>query len=77
MKPLGKRLYCKEIVETTTKSGIIIEQPTDKAKKYQVLAVGDGIDDIKVDDIVYTNKYVGSEFDGNMVINYNDVLGKE
>ena len=78
MKPTNNRILCKEIIEETTKSGIILTVKDEtKAKRYKVLSVADNIKDIKVDDVVYCGKYAGTPFEDCMIINYTDILGIE
>ena len=65
--PLGDRVVLKQLVaEETTKSGIVIPgQEKEKPQQAEVIAVGPGTDDVKMevevgDKIIYS-KYSGTE----------------
>ena len=76
MKPINKKLLCKEIIETTTKTGIILTTLDDtKGKKYKVIDVSDDINDIVIGDVVVCSKYAGASFGDMMIIGYSDILG--
>ena len=65
--PLGDRVVLKQLIaEETTKSGIVIPgQEKEKPQQAEVIAVGPGTDDVKMevevgDKIIYS-KYSGTE----------------
>lgn len=63
MKSIGKRILIDPTpIETTTKSGIILQpKAEDKPSKGKVVSVGGEVKEIKEGDIVHFNKHVGIE----------------
>ncbi|NPA66372.1 MAG: co-chaperone GroES [Epsilonproteobacteria bacterium] len=80
-KPLGDRLLVERVEETnTTASGIIIpDNAKEKPSEGKVLAIGNDVEEVKVDDIVVFGKYSGTDLvlDGKeyLVLEVSDVLG--
>jgi len=80
-KPLGDRLLVERVEETnTTASGIIIpDNAKEKPSRAKVLAIGNDVEDINVDDIVVFGKYAGTELSLDskeyLVLEVSDVLG--
>ena len=80
-QPLGKRVLIERVEEaTTTASGIIIpDNAKEKPLNGKVIAVGNKVKVISVDDIVVFGKYAGSELtlDGKeyLVMDDKDILG--
>ena len=80
-KPLGERLLVERVEETnTTASGIIIpDNAKEKPSEGKVLAIGNEVEDVKVDDIVVFGKYSGTEIvlDSKeyLILDLSDVLG--
>ncbi|AQW81229.1 co-chaperone GroES [Campylobacter pinnipediorum] len=80
-QPLGKRVLVERVEETkTTASGIIIpDNAKEKPLNGKVLAIGNEIENIKVEDNIVFAKYSGTEItlDGKtyLVLNLDDVLG--
>lgn len=81
IKPIGKRVLIKQTEqEEVTKSGIILtgsetkEQPTTG----DVIAVGNGIEEIKVGDKIIYEKYTGTEVkDGDityLILDIDNIL---
>jgi chaperonin GroES len=87
LKPLGDRVLVKRIdEEETTAGGIIIpDSAKEKAQTGAVLAVGAGKKDadgnsfpleVRVGDIVYFGKYVGTEAGkDHLIIREDEILG--
>ena len=71
MKSIGKRILIDpKPMENKTKSGIIIpDSPIkgDKPSKGKVISIGKEVKEIKIEDIVHFNKYVGIEIELNEV----------
>ena len=86
IKPLADRVLIKmKECEETTKSGIILSSSVkEKPQIAEVIAVGPGTEDIKMDvkvgDKVIINKYSGTEvkFEGTeyTIVKQSDVLAK-
>jgi len=80
-QPLGDRLLVERVEEpTTTASGIIIpDNAKEKPSRGKVLAIGNDVEDVNVDDTVVFGKYAGTDLvlDGNeyLVLEVSDVLG--
>ena len=89
IKPLGDRVLVEPIEETETKKGgiIIPDSAKEKPQESKVIALGTGkIDDngkkvafeVKVGDIVLTNKYGGTEIKIDdveyKILNQDDIL---
>jgi chaperonin GroES len=80
-KPLGDRLLVERVEEaTTTASGIIIpDNAKEKPSRGKVLAIGNDVEDVNVDDIVVFGKYAGTDLvlDDReyLVLEVSDVLG--
>lgn len=79
--PYGKRLTIERTeVEERTQGGIYVPDSVrekEKPKKGKVLAVGDGIFDIQVGDVVIFGKYAGLEVDDVLILKIDDVHGVE
>lgn len=87
LKPLGDRVLVKRIEgEEKTASGIIIpDVAKEKAQTGAVLAVGPGRKDadghvipldVKIGDVVYFGKYVGTEAgNDHLIIREDEILG--
>lgn len=81
LKPLGNRVLVKQTEEETkTSSGIIIpDSSTEKPRNGKVVAIGDEVKNIAVDDIIVFGKFAGSEYKQDdekyLIINGDDVLG--
>ncbi len=80
-KPLGDRLLVERVEEeNTTASGIIIpNNAKEKPSKAKVLAIGEEVETIHVNDIVVFGKYAGTELSLDdkeyLVLEISDVLG--
>ena len=80
-KPLGDRVLVQRVEEnTTTASGIIIpDNAKEKPSRAKVIAVGNEVEEIAVDDTVVFGKYAGTELvlDGTeyLVLETSDILG--
>lgn len=80
-KPLGDRLLVERVEETnTTASGIIIpDNAKEKPSRAKVLAIGNDVEDINIDDIVVFGKYAGVELSLDskeyLVLEVSDILG--
>jgi chaperonin GroES len=80
-KPLGDRLLVQRVEETnTTASGIIIpDNAKEKPSRAKVLAIGNDVEDINIDDIVVFGKYAGVELSLDskeyLVLEVSDILG--
>jgi chaperonin GroES len=81
-KPLGQRVLVKiQEPETTTASGIIIPDNASKEKPTQakVLATGEEVKNIEIDNIVVYGKYSGTELTLDnidyLVLEIKDILG--
>ena len=80
-KPIGLRILVERVEETnTTASGIIIpDNAKEKPSRAKVLAIGNDVEDINVDDIVVFGKYAGTELSLDskeyLVLEVSDVLG--
>jgi chaperonin GroES len=80
-KPLGDRLLVKRVEEaTTTASGIIIpDNAKEKPSRANVIAVGEEVEGVNVDDTVVFGKYSGTELsldgDDYLVLELSDILG--
>ena len=80
-KPLGDRLLVERVEETnTTASGIIIpDNAKEKPSRAKVLAIGNDVEDINMDDIVVFGKYAGVELSLDskeyLVLEVSDILG--
>ncbi|AQW86143.1 10 kD chaperonin (cpn10) [Campylobacter pinnipediorum subsp. caledonicus] len=80
-QPLGKRVLVERVEETkTTASGIIIpDNAKEKPLNGKVLAIGNEIENIKVEDNIVFAKYSGTEITLDsktyLVLNLDDVLG--
>ncbi len=80
-KPLGDRLLVERVEEeNTTASGIIIpDSAKEKPLKAKVLAIGNDVDDVNIDDIIVFGKYTGTELSLDdkeyLVLEVSDVLG--
>ena len=62
-KPYKNRILVERVEEETTDTGIIVTTSASKDRPLEgtVVAVGDEVDDIKVGDKIYFNKYSGSD----------------
>jgi len=62
-KPYKNRILVKRKEEKTTASGIIVATDASREKPLQgtVMATGKEVEDIKVGDTVYFNRYSGSD----------------
>jgi len=80
-KPLGDRLLIQRVEEAnTTASGIIIpDNAKEKPSKGKVIAIGNEVEDISVDDTVVFGKYSGNEIslDGEeyLIMESSDIFG--
>ncbi len=80
-KPLGDRLLVERVEEVnTTASGIIIpDNAKEKPSRGKVLAIGNDVEDVNVDDVVVFGKYSGTELvledKEYLVLEVSDVLG--
>jgi len=80
-KPLGDRLLIQRVEESnTTASGIIIpDNAKEKPSKGKVIAIGNEVEDISVDDTVVFGKYSGNEIsiDGEeyLIMESSDIFG--
>ena len=80
-QPLGDRLLVQRVeVSTTTASGIIIpDSAKEKPLEGKVIAIGNDVEDVAVDDIVVFGKYTGTEIvldgDDYLILELSDVLG--
>lgn len=84
IKPLGSRVVIKEMMaEEKTSSGIVlVASAQEKPQMAEVLAVGPGTDDVKMElkvgDKVIFSKYAGTEvkFNGEevMIMDQRDIL---
>ena len=80
-KPLGDRVLVERVEEsTTTASGIIIpDNAKEKPSEAKVLAIGNDVEDVKVDDIVVFGKYSGTEITLDskeyLILEVSDILG--
>jgi chaperonin GroES len=80
-KPLGDRLLIQRVEEAnTTASGIIIpDNAKEKPSKGKVIAVGNEVEEISVDDTVVFGKYSGNEItiDGTeyLIMESSDIFG--
>ena len=82
--PLGDRVVLKQLeAETTTKSGIVLtSQSQEKPQEAEVIAVGPGTDDVKMEvkvgDKVIYSKYAGTqvklEGEEYIIVKQSDVL---
>ena len=82
--PLGDRVVLKQFeAEETTKSGIILSAKSqEKPQEAEVIAVGPGTDDVKMEvkvgDVVIYSRYAGTEvkLDGEeyIVVRQADIL---
>lgn len=65
----GYVLLHPEKKETTTASGIIIETDKDETTAYGiVVALGEGVAEVEINERVFYNKYMGEEIDDNQVV---------
>jgi chaperonin GroES len=69
VKPFGNKVLVTEAEqENTTESGIVLTGKTGETKAAKVLAVGPGVKEVKVDDVVYLDWGKGSPVKiGNML----------
>jgi chaperonin GroES len=80
-KPLGDRLLVKRVEEaTTTASGIIIpDNAKEKPSRGSVIAIGDEVEGVSVNDTVVFGKYAGTELNLDseeyLVLELSDILG--
>jgi chaperonin GroES len=80
-KPLGERVLVERVEEAkTTASGIIIpDNAKEKPSEGKVLAIGNEVEDVKIDDIVVFGKYSGTDInlDGKeyLILELSDILG--
>ena len=80
-KPLGDRLLVKRVEEaTTTASGIIIpDNAKEKPSRAKVIAIGEEVEGVNVDDTVVFGKYAGTELsldaEEYLVLELSDILG--
>ncbi|HHO65274.1 MAG TPA: co-chaperone GroES [Epsilonproteobacteria bacterium] len=80
-KPLGDRLLVERVEEVnTTANGIIIpDNAKEKPSRGKVLAIGNDVEDVNVDDVVVFGKYSGTELvledKEYLVLEVSDVLG--
>ena len=84
IKPLGSKVVIKEMMaEEKTSSGIVlVASAQEKPQMAEVLAVGPGTDDVKMElkvgDKVIFSKYAGTEvkFNGEevMIMDHRDIL---
>jgi co-chaperonin GroES (HSP10) len=75
-RPLGNRVYAKR--EELPNESIIIEVEESKvpANSMRVLAVSSDKSTVKVGDLIYVNKYVGTPLDEEHVVVFEqDILG--
>ncbi len=80
-QPLGNRTLVERLEEaTTTASGIIIpDNAKEKPSQGKVIAIGDEVEQIAVNDVVVFGKYAGNEItiDGAtyLIIESDDIYG--
>jgi chaperonin GroES len=80
-KPLGDRVLVERVEEkNTTASGIIIpDNAKEKPSQAKVVAIGNEVEDINVNDVVVFGKYSGTELvlEGKdyLVLETSDILG--
>ena len=82
IRPIGERVLIKPIKkEEKTKSGILLSSktaPAEKPNQAEVIALGKGLEGIKVGDKVIFNRFSGNEIeDGEekyLVVNAEDIL---
>jgi chaperonin GroES len=80
-QPLGDRLLVERVEEpTTTASGIIIpDNAKEKPSRGKVLAIGNDVEEVNVNDIVVFGKYAGTDLvledNEYLVLEVSDVLG--
>lgn len=80
-QPLGNRVLVQRTDDaTTTASGIIIpDNAKEKPSQGKIIAVGNDVEEISVDDTVVFGKYSGNEltFDGAeyLVMDADDIFG--
>ena len=82
--PLGDRVVLKQLIaEETTKSGIVLPgQEKDKPQQAEVIAVGPGTEDVKMEvevgDKIIFSKYSGTEVklddDKFIIVKQEDIL---
>jgi len=76
MKPLGNRVFLKKIEKEKESGGIVLQATKqDDAIKCTVEAIGSGVEDLTVGDVVFISKYGGVEANGGLLIKEEDVIG--
>ena len=83
LTPLGDRVVLKQLeAETTTKSGIVLTTATQEKPQEEVVAVGPGTEDVKMEvsvgqKVIYS-KYAGTEVkledEEYIIVKQNDIL---
>ena len=77
LQPISKRIIVQPEEE---KKGSLLLVSNQKPKRFKVLAIGDEVTKVKINDIIYLDKYAGAEVehDGEkyMVIEENCILAK-
>lgn len=80
-QPLGNRVLIKQAVEeSTTASGIILpDSSKEKPKTGEVLAIGNGVEQIKIGDTIVFGKYAGRgitlDKEEYLILDMDDVQG--
>jgi co-chaperonin GroES (HSP10) len=77
LTPIGKRLIIQPCEITPNHKIIVTNQ---KPKSFKVIAIGDEVTKVKPDNIIYLDKYAGTEIehedDKFMVIDESSILAK-
>lgn len=71
IKPVDGKLVIEMIDSETTKSGIIVQ--TENSGKAKVIAVAKDIGNIKPNDIIVCDKFIGARYGKYRIIDVDDV----
>lgn len=78
LQPIAKRLLIKPITEE--KKSILLSLKEDKPNQFTIIAIGDEVTKVAINEIVYLDKYAGSEIkhenETYLVIDESSILAK-